>query len=62
MEPKTVAADPWATPPADFRYLLFECINPERNGKRFYYLGFMPALEGLAIVRIHGRKGERQPF
>ncbi|MCB0192100.1 MAG: hypothetical protein KDJ65_09160 [Anaerolineae bacterium] len=60
MKPKTVEPDPWASPPANFRYLLFERVNPKRNEDRFYYLGFMSALEGLAIVRIYGRKGERQ--
>ena len=50
----------WAVPPEDFQYVLFERVNPERNEDRFYYLGFMPALEGLAIVRVYGRKGEMQ--
>ena len=60
MKSETNEINRWATPPENFQYLLFERVNPECNEKRFYYLGFMPALEGLAIVRIYGRKGERQ--
>jgi len=52
--------DRWATSPGDFRYLLFERVNPEENEFRFYYLAWQPTLLGSAIVRLWGRKGETQ--
>jgi predicted DNA-binding WGR domain protein len=51
----------WDTPPTDFRFLLFERVNPEKNESRFYYLGWQPTLldEG-AVVRLFGRKNGAQ--
>ena len=52
--------DPWAAPPDDFRYLLFERVDPEENAFRYYYLAWQDTLLGWGIVRVWGRKGETQ--
>ncbi len=44
--------------PQDFRYILFEKVDPARNMARFYYLAWQATLlESGAIVRLYGRKG-----
>lgn len=49
------------TPPATFRYALFERVNPEQNEARFYYLAWQPTLvDAGAVVRLWGRKGASQ--
>jgi predicted DNA-binding WGR domain protein len=51
----------WDVPPADFRYVLFERVEPEENANRFYYLAWQPTLlDRQAVVRMYGRKGESQ--
>ena len=51
----------WETPPADFRFILFERVNPAKNEHRYYYLGWQPTLvEKGAVVRLFGRKGGPQ--
>jgi predicted DNA-binding WGR domain protein len=50
-----------STAPPEFRYVLFERINPERNESRFYYLAWQPTLfDGGSVVRLWGRKGKTQ--
>ncbi len=49
-----------STPPPDFKYILFERVNPERNEQRFYCLAYLPTLIGPAVVRIYGRKDGAQ--
>jgi predicted DNA-binding WGR domain protein len=45
------------TAPSDFRYVLFERVNPEQNEARFYYLAWQPTLfNDGAVVRLWGRK------
>ena len=54
-------ADRWAAPPQDFRYLLFERVNPARGEDKFYYLAWQRTLFGeSAVVRVYGRKGGGQ--
>ncbi len=49
------------TAPSDFRYVLFERVNPERNEARFYYLAWQRTLfNDGAVVRLWGRKGQTQ--
>lgn len=44
------------TPPAVFKYILFERVNPERNESRYYYLSLQPTLfDSLAVIRVYGR-------
>ena len=51
----------WETPPAGFRYILFERVNRERNEERYYYLAWQSTLiHANAVVRLYGRKGETQ--
>lgn len=51
----------WQSPPAEFRAVQFERIDPARNEARFYYLGWQPALfDGNAVIRVWGRKGGYQ--
>jgi predicted DNA-binding WGR domain protein len=47
--------------PTEFRYVLFERVNPARNESRFYYLAWQSTLfDAGAVVRLWGRKGETQ--
>jgi len=55
------------SPPPDFRFVLFERVEPETNIYRYYYLAYGPTLYGPAVIRMWGRKGESshtawQPF
>jgi predicted DNA-binding WGR domain protein len=51
----------WETPPVDFRFILFERVNPAKNEHRYYYLGWQPTLvDQGAVVRLFGRKGDTQ--
>jgi predicted DNA-binding WGR domain protein len=51
----------WDTPPADFRFILFERVRPEQNESRFYYLAYLPTLlDDGAVIRLFGRKGSTQ--
>lgn len=50
----------WQEPPEDFRYILFERIDPEDNAYRYYYISWQQTLFGWGIVRFWGRKGETQ--
>ncbi len=53
--------DRWTDPPAEFKYILFDRINPERNESRFYYLAWQRNLLGeWAVVRVYGRRGGQQ--
>jgi predicted DNA-binding WGR domain protein len=52
--------DPWATPPDDFCFVLFERIDVEQNEQRYYLVAWQPTLFGWGVVRIWGRKGETQ--
>lgn len=51
----------WQSPPPNFRFVLFERINPAKNEFRFYYLAWTRTLfdEG-AVVRLYGRRGGHQ--
>ena len=51
----------WNEPPAGFRSALFERIEPQKNMRRVYLVGWHPTLfdEG-AVVRLFGRKGQSQ--
>lgn len=42
---------------ADFTYLYLKRIDPERNIRRFYYIGWHEMLYGMAVIRIYGRIG-----
>ncbi|MCA9332090.1 WGR domain-containing protein [Candidatus Saccharibacteria bacterium] len=42
---------------ANFTYLYLKRIEPERNIRRFYYIGWHPMLYGMAVIRIFGRIG-----
>jgi len=54
-------ADRWTDPSADFRYLLFERVDPAKNEDRFYSLAWHPTLlDAGVVVRIYGRKGRSQ--
>jgi len=47
--------------PDDFRYILFEGVDPTRNVSRFYYLAWQATLlDAGAILRLYGRKGGGQ--
>ena len=47
--------------PPEFRYVLFERVNPEQNEARFYYLAWQPTLfNNGAVVRLWGRKNSTQ--
>ena len=47
--------------PTEFRYVLFERVNPTRNESRFYYLAWQSTLfDAGAVERLWGRKGETQ--
>ncbi len=47
----------WEQPLPDFRYVLFERVDPAKNEARFYYLGRQPTLlDTGAVVRLYGRK------
>lgn len=52
----------WQAPPDDFKYILFERIEPGQNVFRFYYLAWQqPALlDTGAVVRVYGRKHRAQ--
>jgi predicted DNA-binding WGR domain protein len=51
----------WENPPPGFQYILFELINPHKNMRRFYYLGFQATLiDESAVVRFWGRIGGQQ--
>lgn len=51
----------WSSPPADFRFVLFERHNQAENIARFYWLGWQPSLiDTGAVVRLYGRKGGHQ--
>ncbi|MFQ5856024.1 MAG: WGR domain-containing protein [Anaerolineae bacterium] len=51
----------WESPPSDFRFVLFERVEPEDNAHRFYLVGWLPTLlEEGAVVRLYGRKGGAQ--
>jgi predicted DNA-binding WGR domain protein len=51
----------WEFPPQDFRFILFDRTEPEKNACRFYLIGWMPTLlDERAVVRMFGRKGETQ--
>lgn len=51
----------WSSPPADFRFILFERHSPTENVARFYWLGWQPSLiDDGAVVRLYGRKGGHQ--
>ena len=51
----------WEIPPADFRFLLFDRVNPAKNEHRYYYLGWQPTLvDKGAVVRLFGRKNGAQ--
>jgi predicted DNA-binding WGR domain protein len=53
--------DQWTNPPAGFRYILFERVDPVKNENRFYYLAWQRNLLGeWAVVRVYGRRGGRQ--
>ena len=51
----------WKTPPANFRFIVFERIYPAKYECRFYFVGWQLTLidEG-AVVRLFGRKGDAQ--
>jgi hypothetical protein len=49
--------DELKTPPAEFRFVLLERVNPAKNAARFYYLAWQATLfETGAVVRVYGRK------
>ena len=51
----------WEQPPAGFRYVLLESINPAKNRHRWYYLAWQPTLfHAGAVVRLYGRIGGQQ--
>jgi predicted DNA-binding WGR domain protein len=51
----------WESPPDNFRFVLFERVDPSKNARRFYWLGWQATLFGeQAVVRVFGRKGETQ--
>jgi predicted DNA-binding WGR domain protein len=51
----------WENPPPGFRYVLFERINPHKNMRRFYYVGYHSTLiDEAAVVRLWGRIGGQQ--
>ena len=51
----------WEALPSDFRFVLFECVEPEENVHRFYLVAWLPTLfEEGAIVGVYGCKGGAQ--
>ena len=42
-----------------FTYLVLQKLDPATNARRFYYLAWQPTILGWAVVRAHGRIGER---
>ena len=52
--------DHWTEPPADFKYIFFERVNPVENEDRYYYLAWQVTLWGWSVVRIYGRRGGQQ--
>jgi hypothetical protein len=52
----------WDKPLLNFRYMLFERVDLERNEARFYYLSWQPTLiHSNAVVRLCGRKSTKKP-
>jgi predicted DNA-binding WGR domain protein len=51
----------WESPQPNFRFVLFERVDPSKNARRFYWLGWQATLfDEQAVVRVFGRKGETQ--
>lgn len=51
----------WETVPEEFHFAHFERVEPEKNARRFYVIGWQPTLFNQgAVVRMFGRKGESQ--
>jgi predicted DNA-binding WGR domain protein len=51
----------WEIPPPDFRFILFDRVDPAKNECRFYYLAWSRTLlDQGAVVRLYGRKGRSQ--
>jgi predicted DNA-binding WGR domain protein len=51
----------WQSPPPNFRFVLFERINPAKNELRFYYIAWTRTLfDDGAVVRMYGRIGSSQ--
>jgi hypothetical protein len=49
------------SPPQDLRFILFDGIEPEKNGRRFYLIGCTPTLsDERAVMHTFGRQGETQ--
>ena len=43
-------ANQWAAPPENFRYLLFDRVNPGKTEARFYYLAWQSTLFDAGAV------------
>lgn len=47
----------WESPPPDFRYVLFDRTDPEKNIYRYYVIAWLPTLfDERAVIRRYGRK------